>query len=349
MKLTDEQKQFLRENFKETPNLLDLTRNLFSDETLDGRTKEGRAVRAFLAEESLKYETTKWDKVEDIELSSEQIEFVKAQAKNGLSAFQIADMLFASNNIKRFSKEHVSVLEFLREYEPAYIHDSESAVNRVYNPPKLFSTGLNKVNEFTIQELEEGKLSYDERECVKTLIRSLSAPRLIQVISTYTSMKDRILFEAEFVRATWDKPDLTSDEINLYINVCVDYIHLKNISSHIEKLNQMFNEVEDQQDMTVRLAEVLKSKTDEYDKCEKRMESLIKKLNGDRAERLKNRRQENATILSLVRNFQVEEERKRMIQLAEMQKKLVEEETVRLDDMDSWKARILGISKQDAT
>jgi phage gpG-like protein len=162
-------------------------------------------------------------------------------------------------------------------------------------------------------------------------------------------MKDRILFEAEFVRATWDKPDLTSDEINLYINVCVDYIHLKNISSHIEKLNQMFNEVEDQQDMTVRLAEVLKSKTDEYDKCEKRMESLIKKLNGDRAERLKNRRQENATILSLVRNFQVEEERKRMIQLAEMQKKLVEEETVRLDDMDSWKARILGISKQDAT
>jgi len=169
------------------------------------------------------------------------------------------------------------------------------------------------------------------------------------VIGNYTNMKDRELFEAEFVRATWDKPDLTSDEINLYINVCVDYIHLKNISSHIEKLNQMFNEVEDQQDMTVRLAEVLKSKTDEYDKCEKRMESLIKKLNGDRAERMKNKRHENATILSLVRGFQIEEERKRMIELAEMQKKLVEEETVRLDNMDSWKARILGISKQDAT
>jgi hypothetical protein len=38
-----------------------------------------------------------------------------------------------------------------------------------------------------------------------------------------------------------------------------------------------------------------------------------------------------------------------MIELAEMQKKLVEEEADRLDDMDSWKARILGISKQDAT
>ena len=126
--------------------------------------------------------------------------------------------------------------------------------------------------------------------------------------------------------------------------MCVDYINLKNISGHIEKLNTMFNEIQDQQEMTVRLAEVLKSKTDEYDKCEKRMESLIKKLNGDRAERLKNKSKENATIISLVKSFQSEHERRRMIELAEMQKILVEEETTRLENMDSWKAKVLGIS-----
>jgi hypothetical protein len=349
MKLTDEQKAFLRENFRETPNLSELTKKLFDNDSLDGRTKEGRAVRKFLAEESLEYQTTAWEKVDDIELDDQQIEFAKAQAKNGLSAFQIAELLFPELNIKRFCKEHMSVLEFLREYEPAYVHDSECAVNRAYSPPKLFSTALNKINEYAHEGLIEERCNHEEKDCIETLLKSLAAPRFIQVISTYSSMKDRILFEAEFVRATWDKPDLTSDEINLYINVCVDYINLKNISSHIEKLNVMFNEVEDQQDMTVRLAEVLKSKTDEYDKCEKRMESLIKKLNGDRAERLKNRQQENATILSLVRSFQVENERKRMIELAEMQKKLVEEETERLDNMESWKARILGISKEDAT
>ena len=37
-----------------------------------------------------------------------------------------------------------------------------------------------------------------------------------------------------------------------------------------------------------------------------------------------------------------------MIELAEMQKKLVEKEVDRLDNMDSWKARILGISKHDS-
>ena len=37
-----------------------------------------------------------------------------------------------------------------------------------------------------------------------------------------------------------------------------------------------------------------------------------------------------------------------MIQIAEMQKKIINEEADRLENMSSWKARILGISKQDA-
>jgi len=348
MKLSDEQKQIIRDNFKENPNLLDLTRLVFDNPEIDGRSKEGRAVREFLAKENLEYKTTLREKVPDIELNEQQIEFIKAQAQNGLSAFQIAEILFPDLPIKRFCKEHMTIVDFLREYEPAYVHETETALNKTYNPPKVFSTGLKKINTFTLQEMEEEKLTHDDIGCVESLMRNLAAPRFIQVISNYNSMKDRELFEAEFVRATWDKPDLTSDEINLYINVCVDYINLKNISSHIEKLNTMFNEVEDQQDMTVRLAEVLKSKTDEYDKCEKRMESLIKKLNGDRSERLKNRQKDNATILSLVKSFQAESERRRMIELAEMQKKIVEEEVERLDNMDSWKARILGISKHDS-
>lgn len=348
MELSEEQKEFLVTNFKENPSLIDLTRRLFGDPDLDGRTKEGRAVREFLSSQNLEYETSAWEKMEDIDLTEAQVDFIKSQAENGLSAFQISEILFPDVSVKRFSKQHLCVLDFLREYEPNFVHESETAINKDYNSPRTQSVAIDKINEFAHVGLKKEKITHDEAECIKSLMKSLSAPRFVQVIGNYSSQKDRRLFEAEFVRATWDKPDLTSDEINLYINVCVDYINLKNISSHIEKLNTMFNEVEDQQDMTVRLAEVLKSKTDEYDKCEKRMESLIKKLNGDRAERLKNKQQDNASILTLVRNFQIEEERKQMVELAEMQKILVEEEAERLDNMDSWKARILGISKKDA-
>ena len=175
----------------------------------------------------------------------------------------------------------------------------------------------------------------------------MSAPRFLQVIDTYPSLDDRNLFEAEFVRATWDKPDLTTDEINLYINVCMDYIHLKRIQSAMAKLNRMFDEAEDQQDLTVRLAELLKTKSEEYNQCEKRMESLISKLQGDRSKRIQSHVNKNASILNLVQLFQEEEERNIMIKMAEMQKKVIREEADSLEKMPAWKSRVLGVSKRD--
>ena len=160
-------------------------------------------------------------------------------------------------------------------------------------------------------------------------------------------MEDRDLFEAEFVRATWDKPDLSNDEINLYINVCMDYIHLKNIQGAMSKLNRMFNDAEDQQDLTVRLAELLKTKSEEYNQCEKRMESLIQKLQGDRSKRVSSQQKQNSSILALVQLFQEEEERKVMIKIANMQRKAAKEEADNLESMPDWKARVLGVSKDD--
>jgi phage gpG-like protein len=110
----------------------------------------------------------------------------------------------------------------------------------------------------------------------------------------------------------------------------------------------MFNEAEEQQDMSIRLAELLKTKSEEYNQCEKRIESLIMRLNGDRAKRIASKQQENASILNLVQLFQDEEERKIMIQIAELQKRAVEEKADELEKMPEWKARVLGITKNNA-
>ena len=169
----------------------------------------------------------------------------------------------------------------------------------------------------------------------------------MQIISNYHKDEDQDLFEAEFIRATWDKPDLSADEINLYVNVCVDYINLKNISSHMEKLNRMFDDADEQQELTVRLSELLKTKSEEYNQCEKRQESLIQRLAGDRAKRISQRKDQNASILSLVESFQNEEERKLMVKMADMQKQAIKEEADHLESMNEWKSRILGISKND--
>ena len=47
LKLTDEQKEQIQDEFEKNPDLKHITQKVFDDETLDGRSKEGRAVRLF--------------------------------------------------------------------------------------------------------------------------------------------------------------------------------------------------------------------------------------------------------------------------------------------------------------
>jgi len=348
MELTQGQKQILRENAKDITDLTELTRLAFPDaEKVDGRSKQGRAVREFLLNNEIEYETKHIYPKDNIELTQDQKDFVDQSVSNGMTCAQVASVLFPEARVTHTSKEYQAVFDYVDTNDQIKTPASEDAINKRYSPPKAASKIIKKINDSAQTNINEDKLSMSERKGIESLGGFLASPRFIQVINTYDSQADRDLFEAEFVRATWDKPDLTSDEINLYINVCMDYIHLKNIQSAINKLNRMFDEAEDQQDLTVRLAELLKTKSEEYNQCEKRMESLIQKLQGDRSKRINSKQQQNASILSLVQLFQEEEEREVMIKIAQMQKQAASEEADRLESMPDWKARVLGISKED--
>jgi len=348
MKLTKEQENFIRENYSSTQDLIELTRAAFGEESLDGRSKEGRAVRDFLIENGLEYNTTKRDKVPDIKLSKDQESFIKQYSSEGMNSLEIAKLIFPPEvEIKKLGKEQRVVIDFLEENAPELVAASEDALSSSWAPPRIIDKIIGKVNRYCAEKINLKDAAKAEIENLERLIVYLASPRLIWTINNYTSQADRDLFEAEFIRATWDKPDLTTDEINLYINVCIDYINLKNINKHIEKLNKMFDDLEEENEMTVRLAEVLKAKSTEYDQCEKRQQQLISSLNGDRVKRIATKIDKNSSILALVQAFQNEEERRFMVQMAEKQKLDVESEANRIEGMESWKARVLGIDKSD--
>ena len=115
----------------------------------------------------------------------------------------------------------------------------------------------------------------------------------------------------------------------------------------MDKLNSLLQDADNDRDITLRLTEIIKATSEELNQCEKRIESLTKDLNGCRQARLKERGEQSGNILALVEAFQDREERKRMVMMAEMQNKLIEEEADRLETMDEFKARILGISKRE--
>ena len=343
--LSDDQKESILNIFKENPNIIEITKKVFNDDKLDGRSKEGRAVSKFLAENGLKAKTTKRAKSENINLSQDQIDEILEMCEDGMNTSQIADLLF-DKEVKRLSNEWRAVNEIVNQKSEEEKDEGQDSSGR-YIPPQAISRIIKKINDSTGYGLEEDKMSRNQKHCCDKLRINLSNSRFVAIVNNYTNPRDKELFEQEFVRLTWDKPDLTADELNLYMNVAKEIINLELITGHLQKLNDMFESADDQDEMTVRLAEIIKAKSSEYHQCESRIENLTKKLQGDRGARLANKQKETASFLSVVQLFQEEEERKNMVRIAEMQKQVIKEEAKRLEGMAAWKARVLGIGIED--
>ena len=348
IKFSEEDAQKIKELALEFPDLNLITKKFFNDEALDGRSKQGIAIRAFLVANNINYKTSKYQKVGDLPLTDKQKEFIVDQTKIGLSSLKIAELLYPNKQVLQMSLEQRTVMNYIRSLGDLPQVENESALGIKYQVPRSIERLVNKVNEATGENLNKEKLTRFHKICVDRLNINLNNSRFQKIINCYTSQDDRNIFEQEFIRMTWDKPDLTADEVNLYMNVCKEIINLENISRHLDKLNKMFEETQEQNEMSIRLAEIIKAKSGEYHQCEGRVESLIKKLQGDRRERISSKQKENASILSIVQLFQDEEERANMVKIAEMQKSLVTDEAKKMETMVEWKARILGISLDDA-
>jgi hypothetical protein len=348
LQLTEEQKTQIQEEFTKNPDLRHITQIVFNDDTLDGRSKEGRAVRAFLINNNLEFNTTTPQRVEEIELETQQREFLMSDnIERGMNALEATRLVFRDREIQPLSQQHRMVMEFLRSYRPEIVDDNDMVTNDKWSPPKSLSRSIKKVNDWAGQSFDEISIQTKQKKMCEKLLFYLKSPRFVHFINQYSTIADRDLFESEFVRTVWDKPDLTNDELNLYITVCTNYVRQKHIQQRIDRLNNMLNDTENERDITLRLTEIIKATSDELNQCEKRIESLTKDLNGSRQARLKARGEQNGSIAALVEAFQDKEERDRMIMMAEMQNKLIEEEADRLESMDDYKARILGISKKE--
>ena len=348
IKFTPEDGEKIKKLAAEFPDLNLITRKFFNDEELDGRSKQGIAIRAFLAANKINYKTSKYQKVGSLPLTDEQKDFIEGQSKMGAPSLQIAELVYPDKSVVQLSLEHRTVMEYLRSIGNGLMPENETALGVKYQVPRSVERVINKINAATGEHLNKEKISRHHKYCIDKLAINLSNSRFQKIINCYTSQEDRTIFEEEFIRMTWDKPDLTADEVNLYMNVCKEIINLETTSRHLDKLNKMFEETQEQNEMSIRLAEIIKAKSSEYHQCEGRVESLIKKLQGDRAGRINAKQRENASVLSIVQMFQDEEERANMVKIAEMQRSLVKDEAQRLESMVEWKARILGISLDDA-
>ena len=135
--------------------------------------------------------------------------------------------------LHEFINNGVDARNFLNDIlEVLYLFTRKINLGLVEKDMSISEDEIKMVNEYSHQELDLKKLKRYEKECLDTTKKYLSSPRFVQLMNNY-NCEDSNLFQAEYIRAVWDKPDLTADEINLYINVCVDYVNLKTIQRNI--------------------------------------------------------------------------------------------------------------------
>ena len=345
--LSDEQQEFVRKNVKKHPDISWLTCHAFKNEELKGSSREGRAIRQFLLHEGLGLDKKVHHKRDEVILSKEQKEFLLGQSiERGMNTLECAKLVYKDPDVVPLSQKHRATLEFLKTYRPEILNKDEIVADGDWAPPHALSRAIMKVNNYTGTNYDEVTMPVKQRKMCERLLIYLKSPRFIQTINQLSGVADRELFEGEFVRATWDKPDLSIDELNLYITLCSSYIRQKNIQKRLDRLEYFLNQNEEK-DVTMRFTELIKVTSAELTACEKGIQELSKSLQGTRGERIKRRGEESGSMLALVEAFQNKEERDRIVRMAEIQNKLIKEEAENLESMDEFKARIFGISKEE--
>ncbi len=354
--LTDDQKREILRMFnnpKEPPFLKDIIQKLFGD-GLDGRSDEGKLVKEYLSTLQLKPRTSKDNVLKEVEeLSEDDKLFIANNAKN-MNALEMSKILFKNPSLTNLNKETRIVNEYLKTLDPKAIYsDTEDIPDGKYEPPKTLDKILRKVNEYIHDGIKKEDMTAKQKKNLEALIGYMHVYRFIHQINTYQKATDRKLFEDSFIRFTYDKGDLTQEETNQYITLCSDVVTGANIQRRVEQLQAMLEQIAESSDpeqvkISMGLVEAINAANTELNQCASRQKQLYAALTQTRSQKLKEQIQENASILNLVQLWKEEESRNRLIRLAQLQKESIKSEVEHLSSMEEVKARILGLSKEEA-
>jgi hypothetical protein len=333
------------------PSLVELVKLAFDRDDLDGRSKEGKAVKIFLASRQIKPKKSHEYQAKGlIELTIEQKEYVSNNCHT-MTGLEMSKILFKNDELTNLSQETRSVLEYMKNI-PSNIKfnntENETASTEEYRPPRSEERMIAKINKYVLDGVDKNKLTHKHKKEINSLIGYMNTHRFIHQINIYDNEPDRELFESSFVRYTYDKSDLTQEEVDQYIVLCTEVVISSSIQQTINVLqNQIELSMQEDGKIPMTIVEASSTARKEYNDCVNRQQKLNNDLKVKRSDRLSKQVKETASIINLVQMWKEEESRNKLIKMAEMRKQVVEKEIDRLSTMDEIKSKILGISKDE--
>ena len=249
---------------------------------------------------------------------------------------------------------HPHVKKLVREYIrtlPMDLYGRGSGKNAVlaYNPPKTISEAAELVNRAVFQAINLTKLQKDmqTQEKLSSLIKFLHTFRFaLTYEESCQNDVEKALFETSFVKYVWDKPDLSEEEIDLYINLCLDTVSLRRIEQDESFMKDLRTSNSDNSKISMSIVESLANLRQEKEDISSRQFKLINNLQGKRADRIDSFNKANASVLQLVAAWRDAEKRERLIKLGNERKALVKSEIEKIDSMELFKAEMWGVNPE---
>ena len=353
--LTPEQKLIVAQNWE--MNLRDLTRLVFNDPLLDGRSVQCRAVKQELASIGKTAAPLVYQKVGQpgITLTDEQKEYVRNSFASS-TPLDMARTLFGNEHLLPSSQQCKAVTAYCREIDPWFRRNVE-LVDGPFTPPSEVKTMIPKVNKYAINPKRDGKaiysyenLSNNDRKQLQALVGYMDLTLYRIEGNKYTRKDDRELFESTFISVCWDKTDLLPEEVIQYISFAAETVRRTQIERTITQLDERLQAVLETPGQRVNMPEVelLNSVREKANASMKQSAALLKTLVGERSKRKADQMLSNASMHNLVEAWKREDDRRKIIQMNERKQKVaLKAEVERLSDLDSLKCEIFGLSKDD--
>ncbi len=318
---------------------------------LDGRAYQPRAMKVFLAERNYAPipAQTYQKKSEDplLQLKESEKEFITNHAPE-LKPMEIAKRLWGDLPLGDLRVK--LCLEYYKELPKELWNNKYLSTTKEYNGPKTATQVIARLRQYKLCDWEEDKISVHQKNCIKKLIEFSNLHRFETDMSCIKDQRERDLVECEFFRHVYDKPDLSNEDISIYINAVFTILDIKRLREDEASGREMIaNSVDDEGKYRFNqpLVEYVNNISSQISARQAKLESSLNKLNGERSKRLENQGGKNISLASLVDVWKEKDKRDKVIALVEARQKKLEGELSELKSMSALKFEMWGANSSE--
>lgn len=348
--LTEEQKKQIDTiiSGQKQPDILFIVRTVFNNPNLKMINREARVVKEYIASKAISFSKKPDFK---IQLNEEQKNLIRASWEN-LDNKPLFEMVFPGLTYSQDSAEWMAIHLYISDvlYPEVTGASNKSYEKKEYKSPKNLHEVCYKIREYLSNDWKVEGLKKDQKDCAEALKRYLNDIRFCTRMSNYTSEEDRKIFESTFIKYCYDKPDLTQEELDQFITLCIEVVISEDILRRMETFKRMLDNVTEDKDgkISMGLNEAIKNFQSDFNQCLTRQKNLYKTLTGERKTRIDQVIQANASVVHLVRAMKNKEKRDSMVLLAQNKQERLKEEVEKFMSMDELKGIIAGIDPDTA-